>query len=81
MTRSANSKTQHKPAQYGVKKPKNMHRATSAAIPRTMRVEFIGQHVLELTRTVTATTDRKTSSAMPALPVGNIEKSLCTLRS
>jgi hypothetical protein len=65
-------------AQYGVKKPRNNKSPTNAAITLTMRLKPVGQHLAALTTSVTATTDRNTPSAMPALPVGNIEKSLCT---
>lgn len=65
-------------AQYGVKKPRDKHSATSTAIPLTTWLEPVGQDTAALTRTVTATTKRKTPKAIPALPVGNIENNLCT---
>ena len=65
--------------EYGVKTP--MHRLITMPTLRTSaQGEFTSvQCAVPSVRNVAATTNRRTRSAMPGSPVGNIENSLCTI--
>jgi hypothetical protein len=78
--RNVNSRRQDRAAQYGVKKPKNKHKPINATNTSMTGTELRNERLVVSPITVTATTERKTIRATPAIPVGNIENSLCTWR-
>jgi hypothetical protein len=78
-TRKANSRRQHRVAQYGVRKPKNKDNPTNATNASSMWAQPAAESLWVSTISVRATTQRKTPRATPAMPAGKIENNLCTL--
>ena len=79
--RKANSRRQDRAAQYGVKKPKHKQKPINATKISIIETELRNVRLEVSAIRVTATTERKTTSAIPARPVGNIENSRCTQRN
>ena len=69
---------QDKAAAYGVKRPMQRHAAGKHS--PTIIESAVGQCAVPSATSVAPTEMRKTKSAAPADPVGNIENSLCTYR-
>jgi hypothetical protein len=69
----------HRGAQYGVRNPKHNPSAGTNAATVIHDPEKV-QHSIRITKRVAATDSRRSNSATPAVPLGNIENNLCTLR-
>jgi hypothetical protein len=77
--RTPSCRRQLSAAAYGVSRPTQRKMAGTRKIAAVQKEVTIAQFSVPSTRRVVATETLKTRSAAPAIPVGNIENSLCTL--